>query len=276
MKTQLLTALSIGVLLATSAHADVAGQSSNDNYIQVGGTELANGGPDNNPKDPGHTGEIGSPGIGVHTSKTPFKKVSLNRLEWFGRFNLGGSHDNATGLTQLQESHDLMPKSHKDFGHYAFSSVKTDSRWFGNKLYFGEWSDDGDFTDSSHTVYYVGKDKTSSMPTTGKFSYDVKGINNAGDDGIMTSNNFSVDFSNNKVEGTLSKADNSLDITIDATINPSTASFAGTAIANQNINGNSKGEFFGTDATALGGIATFDDKQYDTAFAGTKGTPITN
>lgn len=267
MKTQVLTVMMTGALLSTVAYADSIGRSSNPAYIQVGGTEWVGGNASN-----GHIGEPGSPGIGVHTSKTPFKRVSLNRLQWLAGFGLGGSYNIFNGLTQLQEDHWAMPVSHNEFGHYAFKKMSKS----GADVYFGEWSDEGDFTDNTHTVYYVGKDKTTNMPNNGKFKYNVEGINNAGNDGLMNSSNFVADFSQNTLTGSMKNG--RLTIGVNSVINPATASFSGTASASgrgitESINGVSRGEFFGNNAAALGGIATFTgNSQYDTAFAGTKDT----
>lgn len=268
MKLQTLTALSISMLLAASAHADVAGSSSNTAYIQVGGTELTEDGPiDEN--DPGHTGEIGSSGIGVYTSKTPYKKVALSGLQGLAKAGFGATYNWSKKVAYIDETNPLMELiGHGDYGHYAFSDVKVDDN---TKIYFGEWSDEDDINDGSHTVYYVGKDKTNNMPSTGTASYSVRGINNARNTNPLTGT-LNANFGTNKIGGSLSN--DAINLVIDNnTINPTTASFSGKALANGN-NGNSQGEFFGNDAAALGGIATFEDSSLDTAFAGKRG-PIT-
>lgn len=260
MKTQLLTALSIGVLLATSAHADVAGQSSNESYIKVGGTKY-NG--------TGHGDSVlGSPGIGIYNSKTPFKQVAISKFQGMVKWGIGGSYDKNKDVSFIDESNGWMPPSHKNFGYFAFSDIESEIEAGDNKVYFGEWSDEDDVTDGSHTVYYVGKDKTSNMPSTGTATYSVRGINNARNTNPLTGK-LNANFGTNKIGGNLSN--NTISLVIDNnTINPSTASFSGKATANGN-NGNSQGKFFGNEAATLGGIATFNDKSLDTAFAGKRG-----
>lgn len=270
MKLQNLTALSISMLLAASAHADVAGASSNINYIQVGGTELDTTNPHPSNPDSGHTGEIGSPGIGVYASKTPFKKVALSGLRGLSLAGLGGNYNFGKDTAFIDETRLLMQLSgHGDFGHYAFSKESVGSGDNATEIYFGEWNDENDITDGSHTVYYVGKDKTSNMPSSGTaVKYQVRGINDVRNSDILNGE-FTANFVTNKIGGTLSNS--TLDINIDNnTIDPSTASFSGAAQANGNIQGTSQGEFFGNEAAALGGIATFENNIYDTAFAGIK------
>lgn len=258
MKTQLLTIIALGVLSFSTAQAVVSGQSSDPTKIQVGGTEWVEG----------HDGEPGSPGIGYYNSeKAPFKRVSLNRLEWLTRFGFGGSYDYTNDVTKVREDGFGMPESHQDFGFYAFKKVRAG----GANVYFGEWSQEDDFTDDSHIVYYVGKDKTTSMPNSGTATYAVQGINNFVDNGLLNGV-LNANFATNTLAGSFSNS--SLTVGIDSTINPATASFAGSAtatgaiVAGGTASGDSTGEFFGNNAAALGGITEFDDNTLDTAFAG--------
>lgn len=281
MKTQVLTVMMTGALLSTVAYADSIGRSSNPAYIQVGGTEqIVGDGSDV------HTGEPGSPGIGVHTSKTPFKRVSLGRLRAMSIVGLGGGYNWSKQVAYIDENNWLMPPSHRDFGHYAFGRVSNGNN---NHVYFGEWSDEDNINDGTHTVYYVGEDKTTSMPSSDTATYTVRGINNARNTNVLnqrnaTTGNFKADFSQNTLTGSMTNGNLTIAIK-NNTINPATASFSGTATAlpgggvipttncSSCINGSSKGEFFGNNAAALGGIATFTgNSQYDTAFAGTKDT----
>lgn len=259
---QTMLAFTASSLLALSAHA---GASSNSSKIVVGGTEHQS----NNPK--GHEGsQPGSPGIGVYASKTPFKKTSIERLKKMASWGMGGSYDRGNHITYINEDHWLMKLSgHGDFGHYAFRDFKAG----GADVYFGEWSDEGNMTDSTHTVYYVGKDKTNNMPTAGKVTYNVKGINNVENKGFLTGE-LKANFAKDSLSGDLSR--NDLTIGIDATINSGTASFEGSATASGSsvagtLAGDSKGSFFGANAEGLAGIATFTgNPQYDTAFGGTQ------
>ena len=63
-------------------------------------------------------------------------------------------------------------------------------------------------------------------------------------------------------------ANSALSVSIDADI-VTTAAFS-TALANGVVFGNSEGHFFGADAASLAGIATFANRQLDTAFGGAK------
>ncbi len=265
MKKQLLAVLALGVCVATPALADdVAGYSSNENYIKVGGTEYTGG-------DHGSS-SIGSPGIGVHTSKTPFKIVSLGRLQTMAKFGLGGKYHRwgaKKGLTTIDEDHWLMPTSHNDFGHYAFKKVSTAD----TEVYFGEWTDENNINDGSHTVYYVGKDKSTNVPTSGSATYNVQGINDVRNSSFLNGT-LEANFANSTLKGSL--ANNKFNLEIDSTIDAGTASFAGSATASggsltNSLSGESKGHFFGNRANALGGVATFEtNNKYDTAFAGKK------
>lgn len=256
MKKQILAVISLTMLFATSIHAEVSGKSSNTNYIRVGGTEYIS-------ENHGDSSVLGKPGIGVHTSNTPFKKVALSKLETLAKVHIGGSYNFSKGVAYVDENNWLNP--HKDSGHYAFSKVSS-----GNtQVYFGEWSDEDNMTDGSHTVYYVGKDKTTSMPASGSATYTVKGINNVRNTNPLQGE-LVANFSNNTLNGSMNNGVLTVAIQ-NNTINPTTASFSGTALANGSITGFSQGEFFGDNAKALGGMATFGNNNHlDTAFAGTK------
>ena len=183
---------------------------------------------------------------------------------------MGGYYDRKNHIAYIKENHWLMGLSgHGDFGYYAFSDFKADEA----KVYFGEWSDESSMNDSSHTVYYVGKDKTNNMPTTGNATYTVKGINDVENKGFLNGT-LNANFVDNTLAGSLSR--NDLTIGINATINSGTASFEGGATASGSsvtgtLAGDSKGSFFGANAEGLAGIATFTgNPQYDTAFGGTQ------
>ncbi|MES8909263.1 transferrin-binding protein-like solute binding protein, partial [Cutibacterium acnes] len=79
---------------------------------------------------------------------------------------------------------------------------------------------------------------------------------------------FTADFGAQKLTGNL--ANSSLSVTVNANIATSSAAFNGTALANGATRGVAKGHFFGADAASLAGIATFANRQLDTAFGGTK------
>ncbi len=85
----------------------------------------------------------------------------------------------------------------------------------------------------------------------------------------LLSGTFAANFGTGKLTGGLTGGGQTL--AISANINSADASFAGTAVANGSVTGNSQGQFFGANAATLAGIATFaGNSQYDTAFGGSK------
>lgn len=255
MKTQLLTAVTMGVLLSATSHAAVSGKSSNETYIRVGGTQ---GGA------AGHPGASGLPGIGVDASKTKYKAIALSGLKFYSNI----AFQTRNNVAYIRPN--MMPPTHRDFGSYAFSDTTNSGANLGltgDVVYFGEWSRTGNMTDNTHTVYYVGRNKTANMPSSGTATYSVKGINNVQNNGLMQGT-LTANFNTNKIGGSLSNSSLTVGIN-NNTINPNNASFSGSATAN-GVNGTSKGEFFGNNAAKLGGIATFANKSLNTAFAGNK------
>ena len=150
----------------------------------------------------------------------------------------------------------------------------------GANVYFGEWSQTGKFRDGTHTVYYAGDDKGTTVPTSGSATYAVKGISNYGSKGVL-SGTFYATFSGSggSLMGSLSNGKSgadrySLDIgyvnTTGATLSGNGASVS---YGNKPAvpNGVVRGRFFGANAKALAGIATFkDNRQFNTAFGGAK------
>ncbi|PHM73962.1 Slam-dependent surface lipoprotein [Xenorhabdus kozodoii] len=136
------------------------------------------------------------------------------------------------------------------------------------EVYFGEWAQKTpDKSDVTHTVFYVGKDVTTNMPSGGTATYIVKGLSQY-DGSNLLSGKLEANFDTNKLGGSLSN--NSLSIGIDANINDD-AGFSGKATANGNINGVTEGKFYGDSASSIAGIAKFDsDRRKDTAFGGAK------
>lgn len=246
----------VGILVGTfalmgAAQAEVVGHSTDVAKIRVGGTE----GPINN--DP-HNGEAGSPGIGVHSSKTPYKLVSFSGLQTASALLF--HHNYIDGVSRVNPN--IMP--HKEFGHFALS--KTSGGLIGDPVYFGEWSQTGNINDGTHAVYYVGKDKTTNMPTGGQADYKVRGINNYTQNGLMHGT-LRADFGKNTLQGQMGNT--ALTVGVDAKINTAAASFSGSATAN-GVAGTSQGHFFGNNAKNLAGVAKFNDRTLDTAFGGVK------
>lgn len=222
------------------AQAVVAGAESDGTYVKVG--ETAAGGP-------GHPGQAGQPGIGVH-NVAAFTKVAFSGLQQMVPAD-------GNGVTKIAAA----PGSHRDMGDFNFTKVAN------SDVYFGEWSQTGNVADGTHTVYYSGKDKTTNMPTSGQADYAVVGINNYSGNNLLTGT-FKADFAKNTLKGDI--ANSALAVNVDAKINSANASFAGKATGNGNIAGKTQGHFFGNSAAQLAGMATFTDRSKDVSFGGSK------
>ena len=128
---------------------------------------------------------------------------------------------------------------------------------------------------ANRAVFYVGDNTGTTGPTSGVANYTVKGVNKFSGGNkltaVGTNDQFTADFGAQTLTGTLRNS--SLSVSVNANINASTAAFSGTATATTggtSTNGTSQGHFFGANASALAGIATFTNKDLDTAFGGNK------
>ena len=160
-----------------------------------------------------------------------------------------------------------MP-DHSHLGRMTYGKV-------GNlDVYFGEWADvkagAGAGTVGTNTsVFYNGTGKTTRMPTSGKATYAVKGINNyVNQNSPIMTGTLTADFGAKKLNGTIAKTGLSVAIN-NATINTAQASFDGAAKANGVI-GKTHGNFYGNNAAALAGVADFNNPKLNTAFGGTR------
>ncbi|CCN33375.1 conserved hypothetical protein [Vibrio nigripulchritudo SO65] len=161
-------------------------------------------------------------------------------------------------------------------GNYHFSNTHYNFAQAANQdVWFGEWyegSQDSGF--NNRVVYYVGDDTGTTVPTSGVATYTVTGVNKFSGSNKLTatgSDVFTANFGTQTLTGTLSNS--SLTVSVNANINASTAAFNGTATATTggaSTNGTSQGHFFGANASALAGIATFTNSDLDTAFGGSK------
>ncbi len=259
-----LSSLALALLAVVSAGSASAqtktfnGATSDDptnTYVKVGESDV-NGGPHHS----GYAG-IGVQSTGVDT-----------QVDFQGLATYGGS--NAVKVL----SYPYDPTSpHPDLGVFAFSKVGTADVWFG------EWSADGSPNYSNRQVYYIGDNTNVTLPGSGTATYTVAGINQYNGTSTAAGTNlltgtFTADFSTNHLSGSLTRTGSSTVNTLAlgsvvtpyVTINPSTATFSGLARANSVV-GTTSGSFFGANATALAGIATFTgNSQYNTAFGGTK------
>ncbi|UAB70352.1 transferrin-binding protein-like solute binding protein [Vibrio sp. SCSIO 43132] len=157
-------------------------------------------------------------------------------------------------------------------GNYHFSNTHYNFAQAANQdVWFGEWyegSQDSGF--NNRVVYYVGDNTGTTVPTTGTATYSVAGVNKFNGSNKL-SGTFTANFGTQKLTGSINNA--SLTVGVNANINASTAAFNGTATATTggaSTNGTSQGHFFGANASALAGIATFTNSDLDTAFGGSK------
>ncbi|PHM39648.1 hypothetical protein Xmau_02657 [Xenorhabdus mauleonii] len=216
-------------------------QISSPSYIKVGATESGSG---------SHGGKSGEPGIGVSS-------VYNGKITGFAGLTRMAPTD-SNGIHNISMAG--APGTHGGMGVFHFSKVANAD------VYFGEWSQTGQASDSTHTVYYSGKDVTTNIPTDGTATYAVTGINQYSGNNAL-SGTFTADFGDKTLVGSL--ANTAMTININADIYAD-ASFAGDAKIG-NLNGETQGHFFGDSAASLAGYANFaGDKSKDTAFGGSK------
>lgn len=241
--TKLAVALAATLGLAAHAQANVTGHQSYDEGVRVGATGGSGG----------HGGPAGLPGIGVH-SIVDYTIVSFASLQ-------GYVTPDGNNITVINAA----PGSHRDLGEFNFGKIAN------TDVYVGEWSQTGNVNDGTHSVYYAGTDKTTAMPTSGRASYRVNGINNYNGSNLY-SGTLNANFARNTLAGSMSRSGES--VRLRASINSADASFSGSAQqrsrGERNQNGQTQGHFFGNNAQSLAGVATFADRSKDVAFGGIK------
>ena len=264
LKRYTLAALAMA-LFAGPAHAGVIGESSYS-QIEIGASTV--------PSRPHSPHKPDRPGIKAMSLEEALKE--RNGFVDFQGLQAELPAD-SNGVSSLRYNAQYMPETHKDMGVFHFAKVS------GADVYFGEWSKTGKFKDGTHTVYYAGDDSGTTVPTSGVVNYAVKGISNYASKGVL-SGTFEADFMGGFVTGSLSNGKSgadrySLDIG-DVDILGTLLSGTNAKVtygSNQSLNsgvvtgGVVRGRFFGANAKALAGIATFkDNRQFDTAFGGAK------
>ncbi len=200
---------------------------------------------------PGHENPGGEPGIGVHNVAN-FTIVSFAGLQNY----VAPDRNNVTVLESA------VPESHNDMGAFNFGKLANAD------VYIGEWSQTGNVADGTHTVYYAGTDKTTTMPTNGRASYRVAGISGYNGNNLLTGT-LNANFAQNSLSGSMSSGWFNR-LSINARINSADASFAGSATRNYITSGQTQGHFFGNNAQSLAGVATFNDRANDVAFGGSR------
>ena len=255
LKRYILAALA-AALFAGPAHAGVVSDSSDKSEVEVGESAVSR---------PPHV--TGRPGIGlVNNEQLPKGIVDFQGLTAYAPADSHG----VSSLTYPSSA----PTDHSKMGVFNFAKVS------GADVYFGEWSQTGKFKDSTHTVYYAGDDSGTTVPTSGSANYAVKGISNYASKGVLSGTFFATfSGSGGSLQGSLSNGKSgadrySLDIG-DVDILGTLLSGNGAKFTYGNEpavpNGVVRGRFFGANAKALAGIATFkDNRQFNTAFGGAK------
>lgn len=248
------SALTLGMAAqASAAVGAAASQKFNPSVpsVQVGPTQVMPG---------PHGGVAGEPGIGVSTVGHG-AIVSFDGLTKLAPTNTDGVTPISMAITPLDPKQPIPP-SHGQMGVFNFAQVASEP------VYFGEWSATGAETDATHTAYYAGKDVTAVMPVAGQATYAVKGINQYSTNGLMEGS-LTADFGQSVLVGTMANSKSTLGIV--APIKGSAFEGQAYMIESSGVEfGSSQGHFFGNNASALAGIATFTDSTNDTAFGGSR------
>ncbi|MBT2245924.1 transferrin-binding protein-like solute binding protein [Sphingobium sp. BHU LFT2] len=161
---------------------------------------------------------------------------------------------------------------HSQYGRFDLTRVD------GQNVFYGEWNQSDDASLGDHTVYFAGTGATlaANVPTSGTATYSVQGLsdyaNNSQLNGTFTAN---FSGSGGTLTGSIASATYALNI---GTANISGNGFSGSGAVASNpstsatlaTNGNVSGNFFGSAAQALAGVATFANNQYDAAFGGSQ------
>ena len=263
LKRYTLAALA-AALFAGPAHAGIVGDSSDDKKVVEGASTVDAV----DPNDPTKKRHIKGQRPGIAADSIDIKKpVDFQTLQ---RYAPANSH----GISSLSYNAQYMPKTHEKMGVFNFAKVS------GADVYFGEWSEKGKFKDATHTVYYAGDDKGTTVPTSGSATYAVKGISNYGSKGVLSGTFFATfSGSGGSLQGSLSNGKSGAD---KYSLNIGTVDILGAMLSGNGArfnygnepavpNGVVRGRFFGANAKALAGIATFkDNRQFNTAFGGAK------
>lgn len=242
-------AMAISTLGVGIAQAQIVGQSSDPARVVVGSSTV-NGGP--------HVS--GRPGIAV-------RNTGLNRLVDFQGLQ-EAVESPPTAVTEISAPTGTIT-DHSQIGVFHFTKVSNAD------LYFGEWKQTANVAAGDHTVYYVGRDPTTVAPAAHSASYTVRGINDYANRGTLLNGTFNATF-NGSGGGALTGSVAGGGLTVDiGTATITGANFAGSSAtattASGTAGGNVNGTFYGNNAAALAGVATFGgNRALDTAFGGTK------
>ena len=258
LKRYTLAALA-AALFAGPAHAGIDGHSTDISKVEVGASTVS-GGP--------HV--KGRPGIGlVNNEQLPKGIVDFYGLTAYARPDSHG----VSSLTYPSSA----PTDRSKMGVFHFAKVSNAN------VYFGEWSQTSSVTDDTHTVYYVGDDSGTTVPTDGTAYYSVKGISDYANKGLL-SGTFEATFTGvgGIVTGSMSNGKSgakkyNVDIGLTAIEGVKFSGNGAIATYGNNptvIEGTVNGRFFGAGAKSLAGTIVFPgfegNRGYDTAFGGAK------
>ncbi|GFE72995.1 MULTISPECIES: Slam-dependent surface lipoprotein [Novosphingobium] len=246
--------LAISGAMAGAANAQVVGESSDATKVKIGVSTVS-------------AGSIHVPGrVGINVpSMLPTQYIDFQGLQGI----LGTDANGVTSFVNTTQA----TTDHSKYGRFDYAKVGSQD------VYYGEWSQTGSATAGDHTVYYGGTGATADagVPTSGTATYAVKGISNYAGSGAQLTGNFTANFGAGTLTGSIQNASLKVDIgTADIVgsqvvgLGTATASNAATS-ATLASGGDVSGQFFGSAAQALAGVATFaGSRQYDTAFGGSQ------
>ena len=249
----LAAALTAATMLAGAAHAGIYEESSDETRVKAGTSNLGS---------PGGTHQPGRPGISVIG-------MGLDTLVDFQGLQTVAPPD-VHGVTAMRYG-TRQPDDHSNIGVFYFSKVSNAN------VYFGEWSQTDNVDDGTHTVYYAGDDGGSTtVPSSGAANYSIKGVSDYANKGVLTGT-FTASFNGTGglLTGRISNAFSEYEVDIVAA-SISGAEFSGSSAMAFHYNylvatgGTVSGRFFGVNAAALAGLVTFSNRQYNTAFGGSK------
>ena len=264
LKRYTLAALAVA-LFAGPAHAGDVGGSTDISEIKVG--------PSTVPSRPDSPHKPGRPGIKTMSLEGKVKRNGFVDFQGLQAELPPDSH----GVSTVSFNAKYMPKTHKDMGVFHFAKVSNAN------VYFGEWSKTSSVTDDTHTVYYVGDDSGTTVPTDGTAYYSVKGISDYANKGLL-SGTFEATFTGvgGIVTGSMSNGKSgakkyNVDIGLTAIEGVNFSGNGAIATYGNNptvIEGTVNGRFFGAGAKSLAGTIMFPgfegNRGYDTAFGGAK------
>lgn len=246
MKLSKLTSILIVLFSANMAHAEIHfNQSGSLTTLKIGASDPIHGGP--------HATAGGEPGVGL-SSVGGGKKIGFASLT--PTMMSGGADSNNIYTIQSNSTHNSM-------GVFHFAKVEDAN------VYFGDWAQTSSVTDATHQTYYVGKDVTTTLPTDNA-SYSVTGISQYNGNNLLTGT-FDVDFSQKKIEGSLSNSDRTVTLESGNLYHANNQVTLSASAKEGETTGVVEGAFFGDEAQSLAGIMVFSsDHTKDIGFGGVK------